>query len=62
MARYPSTTAIKCENCGHIFPDTHGECPKCGCAECYELEPDEEPDIYEVFDRPDSPIDTIGGI
>ena len=52
----------RCENCGSVFTVEHEECPKCGCPEIYEIEEDEGADIYEYFDEPCSPCDTVGGI
>lgn len=52
----------RCENCGSVFAVEHEECPKCGCPEVYEIEEDEGADIYEYFDEPCSPCDTVGGI
>ena len=55
-------TKYSCENCGAVFTADEGECPKCGCDEYYEIEAEDGADIYEFFDDPCSPCDTVGGI
>ena len=53
----------KCELCGAVFGLIHDKCPKCGCPEIYELDEEEgEVDMFDFFDSPCSPCDTIGGI